>query len=626
MFNFKKLVILLPTAVFITAALSGCASEESETRILRIYNSEDYIYEYEEGDEEYAPEGDEHAYQEDMIDQFAAYWKETHNEEVEVIYDTFDTNETMFNELKTGKTTYDVIVTSDYMVQKLASKDMLYKFPEEDMDYYWENISDYMTTKLQPIDIFTKDGENVGNLTQYCVPYMWGTIGIMYNPAKYIEEAPEFYINRLGDDYDPEADLYDQALDLVIEDFSSWEVLYRTDEGNPYSNSFSIKDSVRDTFAIATIHANQDKIRDTVIKMGDEAPEGIADIINIPTDKLNDKEYIEEVMSVGLEDMQALKANAFGFETDSGKTDMTTQKIGANLCWSGDATWAMTEAEDFGLELYFSLPLGTNEENYSASNIWFDCFAMPRNHTGDEISEEEQAQYDLTKEFINFMGQPEIAVQNSYCVGYTPATSGEEVLDYMLDCYECSRAIEYMEEDYANLMSIDYDQNSYLFNMKKSKMSKEELEIFEAISEFESAKDFQACLKEYREEIDAEIEFYENATEEDMYDLSYFFGDEFVDDEGNNKAIFVPYSYYAQRQLKAQYPNADELNRLAIMKDFGDVGTQALLDTWEKLRTNSLPTWAIIVLCIEGAAALGLAGYFIAKVVSRKKLKKARNA
>lgn len=600
MFKIKKLVIFLPVSLFAVAALSGCSNEEHATRVLRIYNSEDYIYEYDpECDDEYADLEDEesYAYKMNMTEQFEKYWEKEHDEKIEVIYETFDTNETMFNELQTGKSHYDVVITSDYMVQKLASKDMLYKFPEEEMDFYWENISTYMTEKLEPIEIFKNDGTNVGNLTQYCVPYMWGTIGIMYNPAKYINDASQFYIDRLGDDYDPEEDLYDQALDLVIEDFSSWDVLYRTDEGNPYSNSFSIKDSVRDTFAISSIHANQDKITGIVEEMGDKAPEGISDIINIPTDKLSDKDYINQFMKVGLDDMQKLKANAFGFETDSGKTDMTTQKIGANLCWSGDATWAMTEAEEFDLELYFSLPVG-DEEGYSASNIWFDCFAMPKNHVGDEISEEEQAQYDMTKEFINFMGQPENATQNSYCVGYTPATSGEDVLEYMLDMYDANRNIEAMQDELDNLV----------------------------IEDFESEEEMLEYAAELQEEIDAEQEYVDNATEDDMYDLSYFFGDEFVDDEGNNMAIFIPYSYYAQRQLPAQYPNIDQLNRLAIMKDFGDIGTQALLDTWETLRTNSLPSWAIAVLCVEVAAGLGLAAYFIAKKVSRKKLKKARNA
>lgn len=600
MYNKKLFLLVAPLLASSALLLSSCDKNDADM-ILRIYNSEDYIYEYSEKDHDEEnfvddienPDQNKYAYQMDMLDQFKLNWEKKHpGKTVEVIYDTFDTNETMFNELQTGKTTYDVIITSDYMVQKLASKDMLYKFPEEEMEIYWDNISEYMWDKLEPIDIFTNQGVDVGNLTQYCVPYMWGTIGIMYNPAYYIEKAPEFYINKLGDDYDENEDLYDQALDLVIEDFSTWDVFYRTDEGNPYSKSFSIKDSVRDTYTVATIHAEENKplIDETVRTMGENAPEGIGDIINIPTKDLNNLDVINHKMDVALEDMLALKANAYGFETDSGKTDMTKQYIGANLCWSGDATWAIEEAESSGLDLYFSLPLG-DEDMYSASNIWFDCFAMPKNHEGNEISPEQQAQYELTQEFIHFMGMPENAVQNSYCVGYTPATAGEEILEYMLDCYESGRVIDQMKDELENL----------------------------SIEDFKSQKDMEKYKQELQEEIEYEEEYLANATEDDYYDLSYFFGDEFGDD-----SIFVPYSYYAQRELAAQFPNIDQLNRLAIMKDFGDKGTQALLDTWETLRTNSLPVWAIVVFAIEGAAGLALAALFITKGVIRKKLKKER--
>lgn len=594
----KKLLLLVAPLMMVSAGLlSSCDSNEADF-ILRILNSEDYIYLYEDGDEESLTDEievkNEYAYQMDMIDQFELIWEENNpGKDLEIVYDTFDTNETMFNELQTGKTTYDVVVTSDYMVQKLASKDMLYKFTRtNEVQDNWDNISSYIYNKLLPIECINNNAEAVGNLTEFCVPYMWGTIGIMYNPAYYIEKSPSYYINKLGDNYDENEDLYDQALDIVIEDFASWDVLYRTDEGNPYSKSFSIKDSVRDTFAISTIHANGETIDEVVRTYGDSSPEEIGKIMNIPEGKLSDAEFINEYMSTGLEDMQKLKANAFGFETDSGKTDMTTQKIGANLCWSGDATWAMTEAEDFGLELYFSLPLGNDEDGYSASNIWFDCFAMPKNHEGDVPTQEEQAQYDLTEEFIRFMGRPENAVQNSYCVGYTPATAGQEVFDYMYEMYSSEGYIALLEDELANLSVDDFD-SEVLFN-------------------------------EYKEFLDEELAYekeYFDTYEDDLYDLSYFFGDELSDPE---LAKFVPYSYYAQRQLPAQYPTAIELNRLAIMKDFGDKGTQALLDTWETLRTNPLPVWAIVVFAIEGVAGLALAALFISKGVIRKKLKKER--
>ena len=59
----NKLLGLLPVSLLSVFALSGCDNNE-ETRVLRILNFEDYIYEYEEGDEEYSspehPPGAEH--------------------------------------------------------------------------------------------------------------------------------------------------------------------------------------------------------------------------------------------------------------------------------------------------------------------------------------------------------------------------------------------------------------------------------------------------------------------------------------------------------------------------------------------------------------------------------------
>ena len=78
----NKLLMLLRISLASVFALSGCDKEE-ETKVLRILNCEDYIYEYEEGDEEYA--SDKYDYQIDMVDQFIAYWADNHDgEEIEV--------------------------------------------------------------------------------------------------------------------------------------------------------------------------------------------------------------------------------------------------------------------------------------------------------------------------------------------------------------------------------------------------------------------------------------------------------------------------------------------------------------------------------------------------------------
>lgn len=94
---------------------------------------------------------------------------------IQVNYMTFDSNESMYTKLKTGGSTYDIIIPSDYMVGRLIAEDML-----EPLDF--NNIPNY-----QYVDEAFKntayDPENV-----YSVPYTWGAVGIIYN-TKYVDEV-----------------------------------------------------------------------------------------------------------------------------------------------------------------------------------------------------------------------------------------------------------------------------------------------------------------------------------------------------------------------------------------------------------------------------------------------------
>ena len=93
---------------------------------------------------------------------------------------------------------------------------------------------------------------------------------------------------------------------------------------------------------------------------------------------------------------------------DEGKNDMVTGKISVNFAWSGDAVYAMDEAEADGVELSYSVP----EEG---SNIWFDGWCIP-------ASAQEK---ELAKEFIEFLSLPEIAVRNMEYIGYTSVIAGD---------------------------------------------------------------------------------------------------------------------------------------------------------------------------------------------------------
>ena len=136
------------------------------------------------------------------LDVLAEFTKETG---IKVNYLTYDSNESLYTKLKTGGTTYDVIIPSDYMVAKLKDEDMLEKI---DLD----NVPNYQYID----DSFKNQAYDPDNA--YSVPYTWGTVGLIYN-TKYVS----------------------------AEDAKSWSCLWNAN----YAGKILMFDNCRDSFAIA---------------------------------------------------------------------------------------------------------------------------------------------------------------------------------------------------------------------------------------------------------------------------------------------------------------------------------------------------------------------------------------
>lgn len=88
---------------------------------------------------------------------------------ISVIYETFDSNESMLTKIQQGGTTYDIAVPSEYMVEKMIEEDLL--FP---LDH--EKIPNMIYIDERFMDLSFDEGN------QYSIPYFWGTVGILYNP------------------------------------------------------------------------------------------------------------------------------------------------------------------------------------------------------------------------------------------------------------------------------------------------------------------------------------------------------------------------------------------------------------------------------------------------------------
>nr|WP_276583878.1 polyamine ABC transporter substrate-binding protein [Pseudomonas sp. RIT-PI-AD] len=92
---------------------------------------------------------------------------------IKVIYDVFDSNETLEGKLLAGRTGYDVVVPSNHFLGKQIKAGAFQKL-DRTLLPHWENLDPALLKQLQAND--------PGNL--YAVPYLWGTNGIGYNVAK----------------------------------------------------------------------------------------------------------------------------------------------------------------------------------------------------------------------------------------------------------------------------------------------------------------------------------------------------------------------------------------------------------------------------------------------------------
>lgn len=89
---------------------------------------------------------------------------------INVVYETFDSNEAMMTKIEQGGTSYDVAMPSEYAIEKMKENDLLIPIDLEKIPNL-KNIDPYFLDL--PFD--------PGN--EYSIPYFWGTVGIAYNPT-----------------------------------------------------------------------------------------------------------------------------------------------------------------------------------------------------------------------------------------------------------------------------------------------------------------------------------------------------------------------------------------------------------------------------------------------------------
>lgn len=488
----KKLLAAILAFVCVCTLQNGItvhAKAEDEI-VLRVCNWEEYI-DLGDWDEEERIEldnGVEILGVNPLYDDFEDWYFETYGKKVRVEYSCFGTNEDLYNQLNLGDT-YDLVCPSEYMIMKLMAEGRLEPYSEEFYDknnecnYYINNVSPYIDKMMRENEI---NGES---WSKYAAGYMWGITGVLYNPAE-----------------------------VTQEEASTWKVF----ANEKFKRQVALKDNVRDSYFATLGILKADLLTD-------------GDFINAPdyasrlADEMNDihPETINEAQDI----LDSLMGNIYSLETDSGKADMITGKILVDYQWSGDAVYAMDQADEDDFTLMFAVPK-------ESTNLWFDGWVMLKNGIGGSAEQKHAAEA-----FVNFVSRTDSAVRNMYYIGYTSSIAGAEgdttVFDYMNWCY--------------------------------------------------GAEDSDADTIEYP--------------------VGYFFSG----DDADTDYIITASAEQIGRQLYAQYPSREVMQRTVVMRYFDEDASKLINRMWINVRCfdiKDIPVavWIVVlfvILALLGKRALG---------------------
>lgn len=244
--KFKVFGALALSSLLTLSLFSGCGKSQADSRsdIIYFYNCGDYI-------------------DEDLLTKF------TEETGIKVDYSTYDTNEIMYQKLKSTPGSYDLVIPSDYMIEKMINEDMVEKLDFNDIPNYKYIDDSYKNLAYDPNN-------------EYSVPYMWGTIGIIYNP------------------------------EVVTEPVDSWDILWNTKYTHKQVIMF---DSMRDSLAIG------------LKKLGYSINTTNPDEIDAATDALIEQKKTMDPL----------------YYVDEVKDKMITEEAIMAPVWSGDAAYIISE-------------------------------------------------------------------------------------------------------------------------------------------------------------------------------------------------------------------------------------------------------------------------------------------
>jgi len=228
---------------------------------------------------------------------------------IKVVYSDYANNEEMYASVEPGNVKYDVLFPSDYMIEKMINRDMLQKMDFSQMPNY-ENIDEqFLNLPYDPNN-------------EYSVPYMWGTVGIVYNKT------------------------------MVDEPVDSWDILW----DSKYKEQIFMYDSERDSIMVA------------LKKLGYSM-------------NTRDEKQLEEAKELLIEQAPLVLA----YVGDEGKNKMINGEAALMIAWAGDAMVMLEENPDLAYALpkegtnYFvdGIVMPKNAENVSQAYQYINFLCRP---------------------------------------------------------------------------------------------------------------------------------------------------------------------------------------------------------------------------------------------------------
>ena len=230
----SKIISLLISIIMLTTLFVGCRKDKREQ--ISFYN-----------------------YGENIDDETIKEFEKTYN--IKVNMETFDDMEAMYSKVKSGAGQYDVILVSDHIMPRMIDEELIQTLNKDNIPNISQMDEQYLNLEMDP--------EN-----NYSVPYMFGTVGIIYNK------------------------------DVVQEEVDSWDILWN----EKYKDKIFMFDTYRDTIGVA------------LKKLGYSL-------------NSTDKNEIEEAKNLLLEQRKTINPL---YGVDNGTTMIPAGETDINMIWSGE--------------------------------------------------------------------------------------------------------------------------------------------------------------------------------------------------------------------------------------------------------------------------------------------------